>query len=45
MTSSGDCVDATDTPVVVCDAGPLIHLDALDALDVLDQLRREFRLG
>lgn len=28
-------MDATDTPVVVCDAGPLIHLDELDALDVL----------
>lgn len=26
-------MDATDTPVVVCDAGPLIHLDELDALD------------
>jgi predicted nucleic acid-binding protein len=28
-------VDATDTFVVVCDTGPLIHLDELDALDVL----------
>lgn len=28
-------MDATDTPAVVCDAGPLIHLDELAALDVL----------
>ncbi len=27
-------MDATDTSVVVCDAGPLIHLDEVDALDV-----------
>ena len=25
-------MDTTDTPVVVCDAGPLIHLDELDIL-------------
>ena len=28
-------MDRTDPPVVVCDAGPLIHLDELNAVDVL----------
>src|SRR5262245_30569395 len=36
MTSKGDCVASPDlATVVVCDAGPLIHLDELDCLDLL----------
>ena len=26
---------ATTPPIVLCDAGPLIHLDELDAIDLL----------
>lgn len=28
-------MDATDSAEVVCDAGPIIHLDELDALGLL----------
>lgn len=34
--SSGDCAVASEySPLVICDAGPLIHLDELAALDLL----------
>lgn len=35
--SNGDCVAPTDSSeTVVCDAGPLIHLDELESLDLLE---------
>jgi len=33
-------VGTTETPAVVCDAGPVIHLDELDALDLLGDFRQ-----
>ena len=40
-TSNGACVakDSAAVRIVVCDAGPLIHLDELDALDLLDDFQ------
>jgi len=40
--SIGACMAATDTPaqVVVCDAGPLIHLDELGCLELLSDFGR-----
>ena len=37
MTCNGACMVMSDQgpPLVVCDAGPLIHLDELDSLDLL----------
>src|SRR4051794_38730523 len=38
--SSGGCVAEADSPtLVVCDAGPLIHLDELGCLDLLSDFR------
>src|SRR5262245_1759854 len=38
--SSGGCVDENDTSsLVICDAGPLIHLDELGCLDLLSGFR------
>src|SRR5947199_2300119 len=38
--SSGGCVAEADSPtLVVCDAGPLIHLDELGCLDLLADFR------
>lgn len=35
-TSPGACVGLTESPkIVVCDAGPLIHLDEINSLDLL----------
>ena len=41
--STGVCVgeiDTQDLPVVIADAGPLIHLDELAALDILGDFRQ-----
>ncbi len=37
MTCNGACMGRTEQgpPLVVCDAGPLIHLDEVGALDLL----------
>jgi hypothetical protein len=32
-------IDTLDSPVVIADAGPLIHLDELAALDILGDFR------
>lgn len=38
--SSGGCVAEAETPsIVVCDAGPLIHLDELGCLDLLGDFK------
>ncbi len=34
---SGGSVAETETPLVACDAGPIIHLDELSALDLLGE--------
>lgn len=35
---NGDYVGKTDLSIVVCDAGPVIHLDQLNSLDLLEDL-------
>jgi predicted nucleic acid-binding protein len=38
QTFSGDFMATAELPIVVCDAGPLIHLDELECIDLLNNL-------